>query len=93
MTKEEAVKAVIDRGFYNPYDVFHHEPIVEKEPEGSKYEYKVSIHKWNTNSSKVTIVGVRWDEKKGRAVVSTYKQGSIKRTPHGESMRSRYTKL
>jgi hypothetical protein len=81
------VQAIIARGFYNPYDVFHHEPYITKEPEGSKYQYKAMIVKWNTKSSRATNVGLKFDDKLQKWVVSTYKQNSLRRYSHGEKMR------
>lgn len=89
MKKDKAIllKNIIDRGFYNPYDVFHHAPEIYDEPDGYKYQYKVHIIKWNTSSTGMTILGARWDEKQDRYILSTYKTGSIKRYKHGEKMR------
>lgn len=78
---------VIDRGFYNPYDVFNHDPKFYKEPERSRYDYKVHIVKWNTRSTRMVILGAKWNDNKNKFIISTYKMNSIKRTAHGEKMR------
>jgi len=83
----ELQQTVIDRNFYNPHDVFNHQPEYYVEPETSKYKFKIHIYKWNTRSTRVTILGARFDEKQSKWVLSTYKQNSIKRQAHGEKMR------
>lgn len=35
----------------------------------------------------VVKLGARWDEKQNRYILSTYKQGSVRRYKHGEKMR------
>ena len=84
--KEMLIKALYDRGFYIPYDVFNHPPDIFNSQD-NKYDYRVEIMKWNTRSSKLVILGARWDNKKGRFIISTYKQGSTKMQSHNEKMR------
>lgn len=80
-------KALYERGFYNPHNVFHNAPDIEFEPENSKYDFKVQIYKWNTSSNCLIILGARWEEKQQRYILSTYKMGSVPRMKHGEKMR------
>ena len=85
--RDTLLKNIIDRGFYNPHDVFHHAPEIYDEPETSKYQFKVHIVKWNTSSTGMTVLGARWDDKQGKYILSTYRTGSVKRYKHGEKMR------
>jgi hypothetical protein len=84
---DQLMSAVIERRFYNPYNVFHHPPTFSEEAAGSRYRYKADIIKWNTRSTRLISVGLSWNEREQRWVAATYKTGSIKRTPRGEKMR------
>jgi hypothetical protein len=74
------------RGCYNPWDVFNHPPDIDKSDD-PKYHYKISIIKWNTQSTRVVNLAARWCDKQKRFIISTYKQGSTKRIKHNEKMR------
>lgn len=79
-------RALQKRGFYNPYDVFNHSPELYP-PADSRYDCMVSIVKWNTSSSQLVRLNARWDSKREKYVLSTYKTGSVARQKHGEKMR------
>lgn len=79
----EIKKALIEQKFYNPYNVFHHEPDFYSPPD-DRYVCKVEIVKWNTRSTRITNLWARKDEKRGW--IFSRKPG-LKRTPHGEKMR------
>lgn len=82
---KEITAACVERGYYQPGNVFHHEPYITVEPDGSNYQYKAMIVKWSIKSTRATILGCRL--KDGKWILSTYKQNSIKRYSHGEKMR------
>jgi len=87
--KAQIKEVLIKHGFYNPYDVFCHEPeFYESDVEG--YAYKIHIIKWNTKSTRMSILYVRWKEESkthdiGRWVIK--RASGLKRTRHGEKMR------
>ncbi len=80
------IKELEKRGYYNPYDVFNHPPEISK-IDDPKYQYKISIMKWNTKSTRLVNLAARYDKTKKRFIISTYKQGSTKRIKHNEKMR------
>lgn len=91
--KAQVKEVLIKQGFYNPYDVFCHEPeFYDSDIEG--YEYKIHIIKWNTKSTRMSILYARWKEEKpsfnnghnaGRWAIK--RASGLKRTRHGEKMR------
>jgi hypothetical protein len=82
--QEKIEEALIKKRFYNPYDVFTHPP--EFYPcDDERYVCKIHIVKWNTRSTRMTILYARFDDKKQDWVFS--KKMGIKRSPHGEKMR------
>lgn len=82
--KKEIRSALTSKKFYNPYDVFNHEPEFY-ESDDDKYLYKIHIVKWNTKSTRMTVLYVRWNDKKQSWIFSRKK--GLKRTPHNEKMR------
>ena len=84
--REKMIEAFKKRGYLSN-DVFTEAPEFELAPKESKYEYIANVYKWNTRSNQLIMIGVRFDKKQDRYILSYYKQGSTKRNPHGESMR------
>ncbi len=82
--KEEIKQALIKKSFYNPYNVFHHEPEFY-ECEDERYAYKIQIVKWNTRSTRMTVLYARFDDKKHEWIFA--KKPGQKRMVHGEKMR------
>lgn len=81
--RKEILAALIKNRFYNPHDVFHHPPEFYACPD-EKYICKIHLIKWNTKSTRMTVLYCRKDANKG--YVFSTKPG-LKRTPHGEKMR------
>lgn len=81
--RESCYKALIEKRFYNPYDVFQHTPEFYS-CDDDRYAYKIHIVKWNTRSTRMTVLWARFDEKKGWIFS---KKPGLKRTAHGENMR------
>lgn len=89
----QITEALINRGFYNPYDVFCHAPeFYESDVPG--FVYKIHIVKWNTKSTRMSVLYARWKDEtpsfknkhtNGRWVIK--RASGLKRTPHGEKMR------
>jgi hypothetical protein len=84
LKRDEVCEALHRKGFYNPYNVFHHAPEFYS-CEDERYDYKIHIVKWNTRSTRMTILYARYDNKNKCWVFS--KKMGIKRSPHGEKMR------
>lgn len=82
--KEEITNALIAKKFYNPHDVFTHAPEFYS-CEDERYKYKIHIVHWNTNSTRMTVLYARFNEKKKEWVFS--KKMGLRRSPHGEKMR------
>ena len=84
--KVEEQKAItevlIKRGFYDPYDVFCHTPEFYKS-DIEEYAYKIHVIKWNTKSTRMSILYVRFNL--GRWIIK--RASGLKRTKHGEKMR------
>lgn len=83
-TKLEIIEALKQQRFYNPYDVFTHPPEFYS-CEDKRYRCKVEIVKWNTRSTRMTVLYARFDDKKSKWIFS--RKTGLKRTPHGEKMR------
>jgi hypothetical protein len=84
--KKECLKALIEKRFYNPHDVFNHAPEFYKCEVDERYAYKIHIVKWNTRSTRMTVLWARFNEKKNKWVFS--RKPGLGRIPHGERMRS-----
>ena len=82
--ENEITEALIKKRFYNPYNVFHHPPEFYK-CDDERYVCKIHIVKWNTRSTRMTVLFARFDENRKEWIFS--KQTGVKRTPHGEKMR------
>ena len=82
--RDACLKALIEKRFYNPYDVFQHEPEFYS-CDDERYAFKIHIVKWNTRSTRMTVLFARFDEKKNVWIFS--KKTGLRRTPHGEKMR------
>lgn len=82
--ESEIIQALISRKFYNPYDVFCHAPeFYTSDFDG--YSHLIHIVKWNTRSTRMTVLYARFDNKKQSWVFKNSK--GLKRNPHGEKMR------
>lgn len=81
--RADCLKALIKKRFYNPYDVFQHEPEFYSCYD-DRYAFKIHCVKWNTRSTRMTVLWARFDEKKGWIFS---KKPGLRRSPHGEKMR------
>ena len=81
-TKNEIKQALIEQRFYNPYDVFQHPPEFQ-ECDDNRYAYEVRIVKWNTQSTRITVLHAR---KEANKWVFAKKKGQ-KRMKHSEKLR------
>ncbi len=82
--KIEIRQALIDQKYYRPHDVFQNDP--EYYPCGDdRYLYKVELYRWNTKSTRMIILYVRFDQTKQRYIFS--RKMGVKRISHGEKMR------
>lgn len=86
---EEGVKTVMvaaleEQKLYSSYNVFHHYPEFY-DPEDDRYAAKVHIVKWNTRSTRMTVLFARYDEIKAKWVFARKK--GLRRAAHGEKMR------
>lgn len=82
--KEELIKALEEQRLYNSYDVFSHPPEFYSS-EDDRYVCKIHIVKWNTRSTRMTVLYARFNENKNKWIFS--RKPGLKRTPHGEKMR------
>lgn len=81
--RDEIEEALSAKRFYNPYNVFHHPPEFY-ECEDNRYKWRIHIVKWNTRSTRMTVLYARKEESKGWVFA---KKPGVKRNPHGEKMR------
>jgi hypothetical protein len=81
---KKVTEALIKKRFYNPYDVFQHPPEYYA-CDDERYKYKIHLVKWNTRSTRMTVLYARYDDKKNQWVFAT--KAGLKRNPHGEKMR------
>lgn len=76
--------ALMDQNFYNPHNVFHHDPDFYSCTD-DRYVAQVHIVKWNSRSTRVIELWARKDEKTGKWIFA--RKPGVRRTPHGEKMR------
>lgn len=79
----EIITALKDQRLYNPYNVFTHSPEYY-ECEDERYLCEIRIVKWNTKSTRMTVLYAR--KRDDGKMVFARKTGQ-KRLPHGEKMR------
>lgn len=83
--EEKAIrKALVEQKFWNPYNVFNHPPEFYLS-EDDRYLRKIHIVKWDTRSTRMTVLYARFNDKKSKWIFS--RKPGLKRTPHGEKMR------
>lgn len=82
--KSVIVAALENQRFYSSYNVFHHYPEFY-DPEDERYAAKIHIVKWNTRSTRMTVLYARYNEQLSKWVFARKK--GLKRTAHGEKMR------
>jgi len=77
--KDLLIEKMRTKGYHQPSNPWLHEPDYFIEPDESKYDYRAEIIRWNTRSTRLIRLGIRWSEKKQDWIISYYKQGSTRR--------------
>jgi hypothetical protein len=82
--QEQIEAALTQQRLYYPGNVFTHPPEYY-DSNDDRYVCKIHIVKWNTRSTRMTVLWARLNEKKQKWIFA--RKPGLRRTAHGEKMR------